>query len=479
VRSAGHARAQASRPSTAATGATAGVADRFPRVGAPQTIGPYRVERLLGTGGFATVWLAYDPGLDARVAIKILADNWSHDPRVRERFVAEGRLLWQLDDERVLRVHGVGELEDGRPYLVMAWADRGSLADRLAQRPPPEPGAALAMLRAIADAVAVLHRRRIVHRDLTPANVLLRSRPDGSEQVLIGDLGLAKALATASGLTVGVGTPGFASPEQLAKVAVVDERADVYALGRLGQALLPDPAPGPLRALLDAATDPDPDRRPADASAFLTLLDAVTPTPSPAAANPGQVATADSPGRRRTRRRRQVGGAIAVTVALVGAGWLGLARAGSAGQASSGPLSVVLPARWSSTSSGWLPPGGSATAPEPAVVVSANPSTWATDPRVPGAFVGLSPSLKARRVSAAGFVVGRRHGSCAAPVPADWRGASGAVWSVATFPASCAGGRVYVEAASDQPSGVVYVQLGLPQDDPALAHAVLDGVRLS
>jgi len=108
-------------------------------VGTPQTIGPYRVERLLGTGGFATVWLAYDPGLDARVAIKVLADNWSHDPRVRERFVAEGRLLWQLDDERVLRVHGVGELEEGRPYLVTAWADRGSLADRLAQRPPLEP----------------------------------------------------------------------------------------------------------------------------------------------------------------------------------------------------------------------------------------------------------------------------------------------------------------------------------------------------
>jgi eukaryotic-like serine/threonine-protein kinase len=90
---------------------------------------------LIGAGSFATVWLARDPGLDGRVAAKVLADNWSHDLRVRERFLAEGRLLWRLDDERLIRVHGVGELDDGRPYLVMAWADRGSLKERLARGP--------------------------------------------------------------------------------------------------------------------------------------------------------------------------------------------------------------------------------------------------------------------------------------------------------------------------------------------------------
>ena len=137
-------------------------------------IGPYRIERLLGTGSFATVWLGYDPSLDARVAIKVLADNWSHDLRVRERFRDEGRLLWRLDHERVVRVHALGDLPDGRPYLVMAWADGGSLRDRLAAGPMTV-GSALRLLREIAAGVAVLHREGIVHRDLSPGNVLFRS----------------------------------------------------------------------------------------------------------------------------------------------------------------------------------------------------------------------------------------------------------------------------------------------------------------
>jgi eukaryotic-like serine/threonine-protein kinase len=95
--------------------------------GSPVLIGSYRYERLLGTGSFATVWLGYDESLGARVAIKVLADNWSHDLRIRERFRDEGRLLWRLDHDRVVRVHAVGDLPDGRRYLVMAWADGGSL----------------------------------------------------------------------------------------------------------------------------------------------------------------------------------------------------------------------------------------------------------------------------------------------------------------------------------------------------------------
>ncbi len=131
----------------------------------PAHIGPYRIERLLGTGSFATVWLGYEPSLDAHVAIKVLADNWSHDLRVRERFRDEGRLLWRLDHDRIVRVHGLGDLPDGRPYLVMAWADGGSLRDRLAEGPIAV-DAALRLLREIAAGVAVLHREGIVHRDL-------------------------------------------------------------------------------------------------------------------------------------------------------------------------------------------------------------------------------------------------------------------------------------------------------------------------
>ncbi|MBQ0897442.1 serine/threonine protein kinase, partial [Micromonospora sp. U56] len=153
----------------------------------PAWIGSYRIERLLGAGSFATVWLGHDPVLDSRVAIKVLAENWCHDLRVRERFLDEARLLRRLDHPRLVRVHGVDELPDGRPYAVLAWADGGGLRDRLATGPLPA-AQALALLGEIAAGVAVLHRHRVVHRDLTPGNILFASGPTG-ERVLIADLG--------------------------------------------------------------------------------------------------------------------------------------------------------------------------------------------------------------------------------------------------------------------------------------------------
>ncbi|PWR05986.1 serine/threonine protein kinase, partial [Micromonospora acroterricola] len=197
---------------------------------APLLIGPYAIERLLGVGSFATVWLGYDRALDTHVAIKVLAENWSHDLRVRERFGDEFRLLRRLEHERLVRVHAVGELPDGRPYAVLAWADRGSLRDRLTAGPIPGP-AGLRLLGEICAGVAVLHRNGVVHRDLTPGNILFHSAASGdpgAERVLIADLGLAKALAAASGLTARAGTPGYMAPEQDDPGAVIDTRADVF-----------------------------------------------------------------------------------------------------------------------------------------------------------------------------------------------------------------------------------------------------------
>ncbi|WKU05197.1 serine/threonine-protein kinase [Micromonospora sp. HUAS LYJ1] len=247
-------------------------------MGTPAWIGPYRVQRLLGTGSFATVWLGHDPALDSRVAIKVLAENWSHDLRVRERFRDEARLLRRLDHPRLVRVHAVGELPDGRPYAVLALADGGSLRDRLAAGTPPVPPA-LALLDDIAAGVAVLHRERVVHRDLTPGNVLFTSTADG-ERVVIADLGLAKALAAASGLTARAGTPGYMAPEQDDPLAVVDTRSDVFGLGRLGLRLLGGPGPrpcldgvpAPVVAVLRRATAPHPADRYPDADAFRAAL---------------------------------------------------------------------------------------------------------------------------------------------------------------------------------------------------------------
>ncbi|PZF89066.1 serine/threonine-protein kinase, partial [Micromonospora deserti] len=227
----------------------------------PAWIGSYRIERLLGTGSFATVWLGHDAVLDSRVAIKVLAENWSHDLRVRERFLDEARLLRRLDHPRLVRVHGVGELPDGRPYAVLAWADGGSLRDRLAAAGPLPVTSALALLDEVAAGVAVLHRNGVVHRDLTPGNILFASGPD-AERVLIADLGLAKALAAASGLTARAGTPGYMAPEQDDPLAVVDARADVFGLGRLAVRLLADHGKAVTRPGSGGGDGPGPAIRP-------------------------------------------------------------------------------------------------------------------------------------------------------------------------------------------------------------------------
>ncbi|MER7460120.1 serine/threonine-protein kinase [Micromonospora sp. NPDC126480] len=468
-------------------------------MGTPGRIGAYRIERLLGTGSFATVWLGHDAVLDSRVAIKVLAENWSHDLRVRERFLDEARLLRRLDHPRLVRVHGVGELPDGRPYAVLAWADGGSLRDRLARGPLPVP-AAVTLLAEIADGVAVLHRHGVVHRDLTPGNVLFTSGPDG-ERVLIADLGLAKALAAASGLTARAGTPGYMAPEQDDPVGVVDTRADVYGLGRLGVRLLADPGeatagrptrgpelPGPatggsgragggprlrvgvpagVPAVLRRATARRPDDRYPDAAAFGAALRRA------ATASPASAPRSTAAGARTARRLRlALAGLLAFAPLAVTAGDAGTPRERRGG---SGPLTVALPPGWGATGTGWAGQYDADGDLEPALVVSPDPDRWAVDPTVPGAFVGLSAST-ARRTGPAGFLAERPHADCAAePVRRTRQG--GVDWIVAAY--ACPAGRpVIVEAAGLAPVGLLYAQVVPPAGGhAAFVDALLAGVR--
>ncbi|MFI7607268.1 protein kinase [Micromonospora sp. NPDC049366] len=452
---------------------------------APERIGPYRVERLLGTGSFATVWLGHDPALDGPVAIKVLAENWSHDLRVRERFLDEARLLRRLDHERLVRVHAVGELPDGRPYAVLAWADGGSLRDRLALGPLPVP-AALALLDQIAAGVAVLHRHAVVHRDLTPGNILFRSAPDGrdgpaAEQVLIADLGLAKALAAASGLTARAGTPGYMAPEQDDPCAAVDTRADVFGLGRLGLRLLGEETPAPaVAAVLARATALHPDDRYADATAFRAALARAVAAPADAETGPVGVTRAVG-GRRRSARRRvaTVTGAGLVALAALGvAAGDAATRRHTAGTAASGPVVVILPPGWRATGTGWAGQYGDDGALEPALIVSPDPGRWATDPTVPGAFVGLSAST-ARRTSAEGFLAERPHADCV-PAPVRRTRQGGTDWVVAAF--TCPGARpVVVEAAglAADRTALLYVQaVPPPGGGTEFVDALLAGVRV-
>ena len=153
------------------------------------------MRRRLGSGAFATVWLAYDEHLDSPVAVKVLADNRTDDAQVRRRFLEEGRYLRRVESPHVVPVYDAGELPDGRPYLVMAYADQGTLAARYdPSQPgggtPPTPGQALAVLRQVGSGLQALHDRGVLHRDVKPSNVLM----EGRTPVLI-DFGLAK-LAT-------------------------------------------------------------------------------------------------------------------------------------------------------------------------------------------------------------------------------------------------------------------------------------------
>ncbi len=202
----------------------------------PERLGRLRRIDRIGAGGFATVWLYQDDELDSLVAVKALADNWAQRQDVCDRFLEEARILRRADSDHVVRVYDIGEV-DGTPYFVMSYADRGSVADLV------EPGASLPHSRVVdllaqaGDGIAVLHRHGVIHRDIKPQNLLLRSTPEGGEKVLVADLGVAKAMLHASGLTQVVGTPAYMAPEQAVGIGL-DFRADIHALGAVGYHLL-------------------------------------------------------------------------------------------------------------------------------------------------------------------------------------------------------------------------------------------------
>lgn len=215
--------------------------------GSVDRIGNHRVERVLGAGSFATVWLATDELLDAQVAIKVLADNWARQPDIRRRFIDEAKILRRLDHDRVVRVHQVDEMADGRPYFVMTWADRATLFDRIQDQARQQRAfsveEAVGLTIEIATCLDVVHSYGVVHRDIKPSNVLFRSaatpvRPDsrrvevhaGGDRMMLGDFGLAKDLAGASGFTFAAGTPAYMAPEQARSSTDIDERADIFSV---------------------------------------------------------------------------------------------------------------------------------------------------------------------------------------------------------------------------------------------------------
>jgi serine/threonine protein kinase len=186
-------------------------------------------------GGFSSVWLYRDDELRSDVAVKALADNWAQREDVRDRFLEEARILRAADSDHVVRVYDIGEA-DGTPYFVMTYADRGTVADLLKEG-RVELERVVSLVRQAGDGLAVLHAKGVVHRDIKPQNLLLASDGMGRERLMVADLGVAKALIHASGLTDVVGTPAYMAPEQ-AIGGGIDERADVHGLAAVAYHLL-------------------------------------------------------------------------------------------------------------------------------------------------------------------------------------------------------------------------------------------------
>ena len=300
----------------------------------------YRLERQIGAGAMATVYLAHDLKHHREVAIKVLKPQLTAT-LAGERFLREVEFSARLTHPHILGLFDSGRA-DGFLYYVMPYVEGETLRDRLERGDPMPVAEACHILRDVADALAYAHRHHVVHRDVKPANILLA---DGHAMVM--DFGVAKAVTDAaegdesrSRLTTPgttVGTPAYMAPEQAAADPDIDARADLYAFGVVAYEIFsgrppfaatttqqmvaahvtraPEPLasrrsglPPAVEALVMQCLEKDPARRPHDAGALLPVLEAVaTGAPVPSAARPAS---------RRTRGWIAVGVTAVLVVAI-------------------------------------------------------------------------------------------------------------------------------------------------------------------
>lgn len=193
----------------------------------PQIPG-YRLEKILGKGAMATVYLAIQESLDRRVAIKVLPAHLGNDPIFSKRFVKEGKTVARLAHPHIVTIYDTGSHQQ-QLYIAMEYLEGDSLKQRIKAGLTPEQAASY--LCQIAQALGYAHRQHCIHRDIKPANILFRD----AETAVLSDFGIAKNLEDKTQLTaVGwrIGTPNYMSPEQ-AMAKPVDARADLYSLGIL------------------------------------------------------------------------------------------------------------------------------------------------------------------------------------------------------------------------------------------------------
>jgi eukaryotic-like serine/threonine-protein kinase len=198
-----------------------------------QTIGSLTVGPLLGIGGMAAVYAADDPVVRRAIAIKVLHKRLARDRELAIRFVREARETAALGHPAFVRVYDAGDTDDGCPFIEMDRLAGDELYTIRKAHGPLAIERVVAIACAVLDALAVLHERGIIHRDLKTQNIYLVPTPDGGERVMLLDLGFAKV---ASELKITskdhiLGTPFYISPEQYTDPSAVDARADLFSLG--------------------------------------------------------------------------------------------------------------------------------------------------------------------------------------------------------------------------------------------------------
>ncbi|HET8665208.1 MAG TPA: serine/threonine-protein kinase [Nocardioides sp.] len=483
----------------------------------PARLGRYAVRRRIGSGGFATVWLAYDEQLDSPVAIKVLAENWTEDANVRQRFLEEGRFLRKVESPHVVTVYDAGSLDDDRPYLVMSYADQGTLADRL-EGEGLTVAQACEVVRQVGQGLQALHQRGVLHRDIKPANVLFRTvdpEHDGTlVRAMVGDLGLGKALDVSSRLTMIAGTPSYVAPEQ-AQGEHLDARADQFSLAALSFLLLSG-RPAYSHSSLSAAAEPPPppplstDERPfpdavdgvvrralardrderfPDVMAFVDALSRelgesgmgslparwlpVDPELTQPGNRPSLVPTPDElpapvppkPGRRRDRWVAAAFGLVLMVAGGIGgfAWWRGTHDTKTF-RDDDGTLSVTVPTSWARDVSldGWKPPD-SPTFTQSGMAIG-DRADWRAKGQ--GVFVGLLPESNLPKTLP-------QHPTCTKPGRTETSSEGNP--SMTAISTGCGGDVIIERAVQVSPTRLLWVQVR--SDDLPTARAVLESVQ--